>query len=905
MIKPPYELRCEYLVNPICIDTNKPRFSWILTHEERNQRQIAYQIIISSKRSYSEKEHGNIWDSGKIESEININIEYEGPPLESDKYYFWRVKWWDKNGVESEYSEINIFGTGFLDHSDWKAKWISRKEFIDKKTRKQFQYKSGERGLMGRLKEVHALYLRKEFSISKDIKSAKAYVCGLGYYELSINGQKIGDRILEPAQTDYNKIALYSTYEITKFLKPSNAIGIILGNGRCIELFGFDYPKLILQINIHYQDGSNENVITDDSWRVSYGPILENGIYFGETYDARLEILEWDKPNFNDSTWEKSSVVNGYNLSSQMMQPIQVTKTLEPKNLYSPKPGMYVCDFGQNYTGYIRIKVYGPRGTKIRLRFSELVYEDGTINTATNGGAPSTDTYILKGEGVEIYEPHFTYHGFRYVEITGFPGIPTKDMIKGLFFHSNVPQIGDFYCSNDLINQIHSNIIWGQLSNLMSIPTDCPQRDERQGWMGDAQLTTEEAVYNFDMARFYTKYLRDIKLSQKESGSISDVVPPYWKIYPADPAWAAAYMVLTWFTYWYYDDIRILEEHYDSLKKYVNFLTSISKESIFKLGKYGDWCPPYSIASRKTPVDLTSTWYYYHDTFYLSKIAKILSKDEDFEFYNSKAEEIRNAFNKEFLKGGVYIAHKLAPSDRTLSQTSNVLPLYLNMEPANKHQSIIISLIEAIKNEYDFHFDTGIIGTRYIFDVLTDNGYPEIIYKMVNQKSFPGYGYMIREGATTLWERWEKLEGGGMNSHNHIMLGSVDSWFYRTLAGIKAVEPGWKKIVIKPYIPPDMDYATATINSIHGLISSSWEKIKEMLKYRVIIPIGVTGEIWIPKLSENFEIKEKSNTVWINGKFKSESSEIQYKETTENYVIVTLGSGNFEFLIQNLPILPN
>jgi alpha-L-rhamnosidase len=898
MINPPYDLRCEYLVNPICVDVRRPRFSWILTHEKRNQCQIAYKIIISSNEAHSKNENGDIWDSGKIVSGDTINIEFKGKNLETDTIYYWRVKWWDKDGVESPFSEINYFGTSLLNKSDWKAKWISRKDFIDKKTRKQFQYKSGERGLMGRIKEVQALYLRKEFSISKEIKSAKAYVCGLGYYEFRINGKKIGNRILDPAQTDYNKIALYATFDITDYLARSNAIGVILGNGRCIELFGYDFPKLILQINIHYADGSNDVITSDETWKISNGPILENGIYFGEIYDARLEIPGWDKPNYNHSAWEDVSLVEGYNLASQMMQPIQITKVIEPKELYSPKPGVYVYDFGQNYTGYIRINVIGPRDTKITLKFSEIVYEDGNINTATNGGAPATDIYILKGIGEEIYEPHFTYHGFRYVEVTGFPGIPSKENVQGLFFHSNVPQVGSFYCSNPLINQIHSNIIWGQLSNLMSIPTDCPQRDERQGWMGDAQLTTEVAILNFDMARFYSKYLCDIKLSQREDGVISDVVPPYWRIYPPDPAWGSAYMVIAWYTYWYYDDIRILEENYEYLKNYVNFLRNISKNNICKSGKYGDWCPPYSIASRKTPVELTSTWYYFHDTLYLSKIAQILGKDEDYNLYNSLAEEIKLAFNEEFFKGGVYIAYKLAPTDRTLSQTSNVLPLFLNMEPPNKRKSIVNSLLEALKNEYDFHFDTGIVGTRYIFEALTENGYPDVIYKMINQKSFPGYGYMIREGATTLWERWEKLEGGGMNSHNHIMLGSVDSWFYKTLAGINVKEPGWKTIKIKPYIPEDMDYTTASIKTSKGLVISSWEKNKNTIKFRFLIPIGVKCYAWIPIINIDYQIKEKDTIIWSEGKYLSNSSDLNFIKYEENYVVLDFGSGNYEFLVE-------
>jgi alpha-L-rhamnosidase len=405
------------------------------------------------------------------------------------------------------------------------------------------------------------------------------------------------------------------------------------------------------------------------------------------------------------------------------MQPIKISKILKPQKIYSSKPGIYIYDFGQNFTGFIRLNVRGPRGCQIILRFSELVYEDGTINTATNGNAKATDTCFLKGEGEEIFEPHFTYHGFRYVEITGFPGVPTIDNVEGLFFHTAIkkvgdfscsndlfnqihtniiwgqlsnlmsiptdcPQkkVGDFSCSNDLFNQIHTNIIWGQLSNLMSIPTDCPQRDERNGWMGDAQLTVEEAIFNFDMARFYSKYVRDILLCQKEDGSLSDVVPPYWKFYPADPVWGTAYITIAWYI--------------------------------------------YNIVPRKTPVELTSSWYYYHDVHLLTKIAQILGHQEDQECFSNKANAIKEAFNAKFLKG-VYDIKKLSPVDRTISQTSNILPLYLDMVPENKKNQVLSTLVKSIKEEFSYHFDTGIVGTRYIFDVLTENGYPEVIFKMV------------------------------------------------------------------------------------------------------------------------------------------------------------------------------
>jgi len=895
MIQPPFDLSCEYLENPIEIDMPNPRLSWILNHEKRNQSQSAYQIIVSSRETLSNNGEGDLWNTGKILSQKSINIEYNGEPLKSNCIYYWRVKWWDKEDSESEFSEISYFGTALLDESDWKAKWISKTEFVNKQTRKSLQYKSGGAGLFGRLKEVNAIYLRKEFNIQKQIETAKLYICGLGYYVLRLNGKKIGDRILDPAQTDYNKIALYSTYDITNELKENNAIGVILGNGRCVELYNFDFPKLIVQIQIQYINGTSEIVTTDECWKVSTGPILENGIYYGEKYDARLEIPGWDNPNFEDTSWDNVSVVEGYNLSSQLMQPIQITKVMSPQKMGSPQPGMYVYDFGQNFTGFVRLKVRGPRGSQVILKFAENLKEDGTLNFATNRTAPVNDIYILKGDGEEIFQPHFTYHGFRYVELTGFPGVPTMDTIEGYFFHSNIPKVGDFICSNDLINKIHTNIIWGQLSNLMSIPTDCPQRDERHGWMGDAQLAAEEAIFNFDMARFYTKYLRDIQLAQKEDGSLSDVVPPYWPIYPADPAWGAAYAVILWYMYWYYGNIRVLKDHYESLKNYIEFLSNNAKNNIVSVGgKYGDWCPPMSIVSKRTPLDLVSTWYYYHDTLLFSKIAEILGNDIDFNKYTEKAKEIKDDFNREFLMR-TYKYIRTSFADRAISQTSNVLPLYLNMVPEEKEKSILNYLIDAIRGHYDYHVDTGIVGTRYIFEVLTDNGYPEIAYKMINQNSFPGYGYMIKEGATTLWERWEKLESSGMNSHNHIMLGSVDTWFYKTLAGIKSLTPGWETFRIKPFISEDMNYAQASLNTIKGLIYSAWEKNDLNIKLTIIVPVGCDAEVWVPIKEENPIIKEGNTIIWDNEEKKSGHLGITFQSKMDDYVVFNIGSGYYEF----------
>ncbi len=897
MIKPPYNLRCEYLNNPIEIDTPNPRFTWHMHHEQRAQKQTTYQILVSSKKEFSQSDYGDLWDSGKVESENNVNIVYEGKELKSSTIYYWKVKWWDKNGRASDYSEIAEFETAFLQETDWKANWITRKAFTDKKERKKFQYKSGFAIFLGMVREYYGIYIRKEFSLIKKIKYARLYICGLGWYELRINGKKIGNRILDPAWTDYKKIVLYSTYNVTDSLKEKNAIGIILGNSRYLEKSGYSYPKLILQLIIRYEDDSTESICSDITWKFSQGPILENGLYLGEKYDARLEIPGWDSPNFNDSSWENAILCEGPKLASQMMPPIRATKVLKPQNLYSNSPGSYIYDFGQNFTGFIRLKVRGPHGTEIIIKYSEIVDRNGNLNTATNRLAKATDVYILKGEGEEIFEPHFTYHGFRYIEVIGFPGVPTINNIEGLFIHTDVTKIGNFYCSNTLINQVHENVIWGQLSNFMSIPTDCPQRDERQGWMGDAQLTVEEAIFNFDTARFYTKYLDDIKLCQEENGALSDVVPPYWRFYPADPAWGTAYITIVWYLYFYYNDIRVLEEHYESLKKYVNHLQRNTEENIlYKFGKFGDWCPPGSIVSRKTPIEHVCTWYYYHDTLILSKIAKLLGKDQDYKDLYERSEEIKEVYNQKFLKDS-YVIPKHSLVDETISQTSNILPLFLNMVPEKKKGKVLSRLLHCIIEDHDYHVDTGIVGTRYLWDVLTENGHADVAYKIITQESYPGYGYMIKEGATTLWERWEKLEGSGMNSHNHIMLGSVDTWFFKALAGISSLEPCWKRIRIKPFIPTDLTYATASLNTSKGFLYSSWEKTGNSLKVMIHIPVGCISETWIPIKNSNCEIKEGNVNLWRNGSIVEKVSGLEYNEVNENYVIFNIGSGYYQFTV--------
>ena len=895
-IQSPVNLLCEYAVNPVGIDVLQPRFSWELKHSERGHTQSAYQILVASEKEKLFNDVGDVWDSGKVESGRSVNIECGGKPLENRKIYYWKARWWDDGGHVSSYSEICRFETGLMTSEEWTSKWIQGGDL-----------------------------LRTSFTVQRKVKRARAYVCGIGYYELRINGRKVGDCQLDPGWTDYDRLVLYSTYDITEFLREGeNVVGVMLGNGRYVTKlpanippdllnFGKRYadasPKLILQMGLEFMDGSMKTILTDENWRVSQSPIVENDIYNGETYDACLEKEGWDSPGYDDSEWKKADIAKspgGRLVSQATFPPIRAVKTIPPASMSSPKPGVYVYDFGQNFTGWVRLTVSGPRGTKVQLRYSELIYSEGTLNTIPNGFAKATDTYILKGQGTEVYEPRFTYHGFRYVEVTGFPGTPNIGTIQGIVVYSDVKPIGGFVCSNPLINSIHRIVHWGQLSNLMSIPTDCPQRSERMGWMGDAQLTVEEAMYNFDMAAFYSKWIRDIKEAQMEDGSVPDVVPPYWKIYPADPAWGTACVTIPWYLYLYYGDSRILEENYQVMKGWVDFLGTKAEGYIVRFSKYGDWCPPAYVRSPDTPGELVSTWCYYQDVVTLSKIARVLGKSSEAKKYANLSENIKEAFNKEFLKKDQYapIGPEAIPFMQFSSQTSNLLPLFSGIVPEDRKETVLKKLLQNIETTHDCHVGTGIVGTRYLLDVLTEYGRADLAYKMVNQTSYPSWGYMIREGATTLWERWEYLAGGGMNSHNHIMFGSVDAWFYKVLAGINvdSTATGFERIIIKPYVLGDLSHVCASINTIRGLVASSWRREDDSLVLEVTIPVNSRGEVSVPDLGlSNPIIKESGNVVWKDGTYVGDITGIVSGKKEDGRVTFEVGSGTYSFQISATP----
>jgi alpha-L-rhamnosidase len=854
---PPQNLRCEYLSNPLGIDVRQPRFAWGLDHTARGQRQTAYQILVATQPGLLDQDKSDQWDSGKVVSEDSTQVVYSGKPLASGAAYYWKVRSWDKDGNASPYSRVVQFEMGLLSADEWKGQWIGG-----------------------------ANQLRTEFQLAEAVARARVYICGLGYYELRINGSKVGSNVLDPGWTTYDKRVLYTTYDVTPLLqRGANAVGVMLGEG------WYKSRALLLQMNIELVNGKRLSVTSSPAWRGKDGPITSDSVWDGEIYDAPRETPGWDRPGFNDSNWAAAQLVKspGGVLSAQIMPPIRVVATITPVGLTNPQPGVYVYDLGQNFSGWAQLRVKGPRAAAVKLRFSELLYDDGMINRENIRGAKARDTYILRGEGgLEVYEPRFTYHGFRYVEVTGFPGTPSLDSLRGRVVRSDVESVGNFAASKPLLNQIQRLIRWGQATNLHSIPTDCDQRDERMGWLGDAHVTAEEAMLNFDMAAFYTNFVRDIRDVQGADGSLTDTVPHKGGSRPADPAWGTAYPLLCWYMYEQYGDRRILEEHYEGLKKYVEFLRTKAPDNVLRYSYYGDW-----VAIEPTPGELVSDAYYYYDVQLLAKMAGILGKSADAQTYAQLAAQIKDAFNREFYdaKRGVYA---------TGTQTANTLPLFLGLVPPEAKEAVGGKLFNDIVYQHDSHVTTGFIGVKYLFPLLTRSGLSDLGYDLATQTTFPSWGYMIANGATTLWELWHKRTGPSMNSHNHPMMGSVGAWFYQALAGIN-VEPegvGYRRIRIAPQIVRDLTWVSATVETVRGTVSSSWTHSPGMITLEVAIPVNSDAKIVIPKEEQMSEVAvyEGDRTVWEKGKYVPGTAGITgASQGTDGSITIEVGSGRYAF----------
>ena len=708
-----------------------------------------------------------------------------------------------------------------------------------------------------------ARYLRKEFSAPKKIAHATVSFSGLGLSELYLNGEKVGDHVLSPAFAQYNKREFYVTYDVTKQLKRgANAMGVILGNGRFFadrshvysSTVDFGFPKLLLNLDITYTDGSSEHIVSDNSWKLTDdGPIQANNDYDGEEYDAQKEFPGWSAAGFDDSKWAAAQAVSapGGVMSAEMSEPIRVTGTLKPVSINEVSPGVYIYDMGQNMVGWGRLHVSGPAGTRVTMRYAETVKPDGSLYMANLRGAQVTDTYILKGDGEEVWEPRFVSRGFRYLEVRGFPGTPDLSSIEGRVVNDDLPTAGEFECSNDLLNKIYQAIVWGVRGNYRSLPTDCPQRDERQGWLGDRSEESRGETYLFDNSRLYAKWMQDIADARRDSGSEPDIAPAYWPIYSDNVVWPSTSIIIPSMLEEQFDDTLIITSHYDSMKRWMNFMSGFMTDGIISRDNYGDWCVPpadpqiihTTDTNLLTDKALLATSFFYHDYKLMERYAMMLGKTDDAQAFHEQAEQIKVAFNKKFLdrQRGQY-------SNGT--QTSCVLPLAFGLVPDDMHQVIFNHLVNKIENETQGHIGTGLVGGQYLCRVLTDNGRPDLVYTIASQKDYPSWGYMIENGATTIWELWNgNTADPTMNSGNHVMLiGDFVVWLYEDLAGIKtdASQPGFKHIIMKPIPVEGLTFAKATHNSPYGLISSEWHKTGNQFDWQIEIPANTTATVYVP-----------------------------------------------------------
>lgn len=892
----PYHLLCEYLESPLGLDTPNPRFSWKLYSEQRDQKQTAYRIIVSGSKEFLNAGVGDKWDSGAVQCCRSAHIEYSGRSLGSGERCFWNVSVRNARGDWRSSDEAACFEMGLLNEEDWKGGWIKADDHIS------------------------SPLFRRSFHLDKDVKRGRAYICGLGYYEFHLNGEKIGTPVLVPNWTNYDdrniqgllypfedrtsKRVHYLTYDITGYLKRGgNSIGIMLGNGwynqreRTVEgNMWFGSPKLLFHMDIELEDGSHVVIKSDEAWKYSEGPIRFNNLFIGEIYDARLEQKGWDTAEFDDSCWRqarKAAKPSG-KLQAQTSPPDKVIRTIKPQKMISPEPGMFIYDMGENFSGWIRLKVHGARGTKVILRFAEEIGADNRLDFTSAGGAGQiqSDIYYLKGIGEEVYQPRFTWHGFRYVEITGI-SLHDLESVEGAVVHAAVERTGFFQCSNPLFNKIYEIYIRTQLSNLHGgVPSDCPHR-ERLGYTGDGHITAEAAILTFDMAQFYAKWIQDIFDAQNKSTGFVPHTAPF-NGGGGGPAWGCACIILPWLLYLYYGDTKILEEHYPEMKLWMAYLGAktdgdriIVKEED---GSWclGDWCVPGSAEAIRLPPEFVNTFFYAYVSKIMSRIAAVLNLYADSMLYSELLKSIGSDFHKKFWneKDGCYSIG---------CQGADALPLFLEMVPKDKEDAVLGHLVKNILQDNKGHLDTGIFGTPLLLYVLADYGCHDTAFLIMDQKTFPSYGYMIEKGATTLWENWD-----GRESHNHPMFGSVIAWFVKKLAGISAdpESPGFANIIIRPWPTDGLSSAAYITETIRGTVRVQWEKNADRFSMDLEIPANCTAAVYLPVSAEiGNTVLEDCRPLIKDGAFLSGIPGIHSAALEKGYAVLDIGSGKYHFSV--------
>ncbi len=899
-------LTCEYLKDPAGVDESAPRLGWRMLSNERSKWQAAYRILVATKPERLLPRRADCWDSGRIASRESAQVEYEGRPLVSRERLFWKVIVWDEEENEAE-SPVATWTMGLLEQSDWRADWIAlNPKAIDRDPEASHSDLSTC---------ASAGYFRKSFSVRSDLLSASAYVTARGLFKLSLNGQSVSPDVFAPEWTDYRKRIQYRRYDVTTLLQVGpNALGAVLGDGwysgyvgwqetRC--RYGID-NSLLVQLELEYEDGTKETVVSDKSWNCNTGPILFSDFMMGESYDARRLQSGWDEAGFNDADWLPviEAEPTDARLVWQRSEPVRITQELKPVSLRKTGPNTWLCDLGQNISGWVRIRLSESAGTRIRIRHGERLDDDGMLFTANLRRARATDEYICAGSRKETWEPSFTFHGFQYFEVSGLTKAPVPEDFIGCVVNSSTRQTGSFECSDIQVNRLWLNGLWSQIDNFLSVPTDCPQRDERLGWMGDAQVFIRTASCNMNVAAFFSKWMIDVEDAQTEEGIFPDIAPRLDESENfvglddlcGGAGWADAGIIIPWTIWRVYGDIRILERHWKAMCAWMNYLERTNPEGIRKnelRNNYGDWlCIPSDTSFRThSPMKtLLATAFWADDAAKMAEMAHELGKEDECARFQDMFHRVREAFQNEFVleKGKLKVE----------TQTAYLLALAMNLVPDAQRKNAAANLVKKIRS-LDTHLSTGFIGIRFLNPVLTDAGYNDVSYELLLNDDYPSWLYPVRHGATTIWERWDawtEEEGfldAHMNSFNHYSFGSIGEWLFTHVAGIDydSYAPGFQDFILRPNPRPELEWVDASYQSHHGRIQSTWQfREGSLLDWQVVIPANCTARVIFPVKSRNAILESGQSLEKAFGDLP--------KLTPNGFITTRVPSGIYHFTIR-------
>ncbi len=930
----PVALRTEHLPNPAGIDVAVPRLSWEVTSTERGQRQTAWRILVADDPTKLAKDQGNLWDSGRVAGDETLNMNYGGRALSSGLAAWWKVRVWDRDGRESRWSEPARWSMGLLQTADWKAQWISFRDDSPLHTNRRALF----------LPPAH--HYRKDFTATKTVRRATIHASALGLFELHLNGRRVSDSWFEPGWADYRQRAHYRTHDVTALVQTgANRVGAIVADGWYAGYVGYGLlvgygpnkigrnfygktPALLAQLEIEYTDGTHETIGTDASWQVtSDGPIREADLIMGESYDARLDEPAWAQPREATPSWRWAQAIraedNGSTratfydpsgprevelgfqkprrLQAYAAPPIRVTEELPARRLTEPRPGVYIFDLGQNIAGVVRLKVNAPAGTRLKLRFGEMLHPDGRLMTENLRRARATDEYICRGGGIEIWTPRFTYHGFQYVEISGLPSRPPLEAITGLALHNDTPITGEFACSDEVMTKFWRNTLWTQRANFIEMPTDCPQRDERLGWMGDAQVYARTATYHADVSAFFAKWIDDVREAQRDFGAYPDYAPyPMAHGAPGQTwgtAWTDAGVIVPWTMWKVYGDTRLLENHWASMTRFLEWRRQRAPDFRGKQdgNTWGDWLN----VNEETPIEYVDVCYFAYSTARMAEMADALGKAEEAAGYRALWKKIRESWAREYLSAGGTL--------KVSTQTAHVLALWADL--AGPQSARLASALAERIERNDFRMATGFLGTKPLLGVLTDHGQHDLAARLYQSRRFPSWGYEVVNGATTVWERWDSFtkehgfdgdsgkNNDAMNSFSHYSFGAVNEWAFRQLAGIDTDGAGYQRIVIRPQPPgpgsnPEqtpIHWVRARYDSPRGRIVSAWRRSGERFELEVEIPANTTALIEMPATPKS--IRE-------SGRQLERVAGVRTLGIEDGRVRLELGSGRYHFATQ-------